>query len=80
MDVLENIYNNVEMKQAESTEGSEGHVTETEQVDINSFANYPVISNATVDTHGINYNDPQVEEAFDYSSYLYNLMSSYSNN
>ncbi len=80
MDVLENIYNNVEMKQAEATEGSEGHVTETEQVDINSFANYPVISNATVDTHGINYNDPQVEEAFDYSSYLYNLMSSYSNN
>lgn len=81
MDVLENIYNNVEMKKAETAENADGsgdHVTE--EVDINSFASYPVITSTSVDTHGINYNNPQVEEAFDYSSYLYNLMTSYSNN
>ena len=75
MDVLEKIYNEAEMKAPD-----EGEDTETATDDLNQFATYPVIKSATVDTHGVSYGDPEVMEAFDYESYIYNLMSSnYSN-
>lgn len=75
MDVLEKIYNEAEIKQ-ESAEGEESNVADN----ISQFATYPVITSATVDTHGIDFGDPEVIEAFDYESYMYNLMNStYSN-
>ncbi len=79
MDVLENIYNNREVAPAEVTTNENGEET-TQETGIDAFANYPVITSATVDTKGINYGDPNVEEAFDYQSYMYNLMSSYYGN
>lgn len=85
MEVLENIYNNAQVATKQTTEEAENsdgaqHVTEeTDEGGITAFASYPVITSATVDTHGINFGDPTVEEAFDYSSYLYNMMSSYYN-
>lgn len=77
MEILENIYNNAEVAAPETTEGNEGGAQESA---IDAFANYPVITSVTVDTHGVNYGDPNVEEAFDYQSYMYNLMSSYYGN
>lgn len=75
MDVLEKMYNEAEIKPAPTEEEAQ-----TATDDINQFATYPVITSATVDTHGVNYGDPVVQEAFDYESYMYNLMSSnYSN-
>lgn len=47
---------------------------------INPFASYPVITNITVDTKGVDYGMPEVHEAFDYSSYLYKLMTQYYGN
>lgn len=80
LDILENIYNNSEISVSESTdnasaEGATNAEAETEA--IQKFANYPVITSATVDTKGVNFGDPTIEEAFDYESYIYNLMSSY---
>lgn len=79
MDILENIYNNSEVAPHEH-EGEQTEETEAHEGGIEAFANYPVITSATVDTKGINYGDPKIEEAFDYESYMYNLMSSYYGN
>lgn len=73
MDVLERIYNEAEIKAPETAEDG----STTSESDIQSFSSYPVIKSATVDTHGIDYGMPKIEEAFDYSAYLYNMMSSY---
>ena len=84
LEILENIYNNAEISASESTDNAsaEGQTTpEAEKETIQKFANYPVITSATVDTKGVNFGDPIIEEAFDYESYIYNLMSSsYGNN
>lgn len=74
MEVLEKIYNEVAIKEPETAEDGS---TTTSESDIQAFSAYPVIKSATVDTHGIDYGMPKTEKAFDYSSYLYNLMSSY---
>ena len=75
LDILENIYTTAEMKPAETAE--EGTTTTD---DIEQFATYPVIKSATVDTKGIDFGMPKTQEAFDYESYMYDLMSaSYSN-
>lgn len=79
MDILENIYNNREVVTSE-TETDENGEAISQESGIDAFAAYPVITSATVDTHGVNYGDPNVEEAFDYESYMYNLMSSYYGN
>lgn len=76
MEILENIYNNSEVAPHEH----EGEAGEAHEEGIEAFAKYPVISSATVDTKGVNYGDPKIEEAFDYESYMYNLMSSYYGN
>lgn len=70
MDILEKIYQEAEMKPAD-TEGQE-QATD----DISQFATYPVITSATVDTLGEDYGNPEIQEAFDYNSYIYNMMSS----
>lgn len=73
LDILEKIYNEAEMKPAETNEDG----TTSESSDgIDQFANYPKIVSASVDTHGENYGMPETEEAFDYNTYMYNLMSS----
>ncbi len=77
LDVLENIYNNAEIVAAETDENGEATAQEGA---IDAFTNYPVITSATVDTHGVNYGNPTIEEVFDYESYMYNLMSSYYGN
>lgn len=78
MEILEKIYNEAEIKAPEVTENEDG-TQSTEESAIEVFANYPVVTSANVDTHGITYNDPTVEEAFDYNAYLYDLMSRYYN-
>lgn len=83
-DILKNIYDNSEIAPVEPTNNESAEptteLTQEEENPIKEFANYPVIASATVDTHGINYGDPTVEEAFDYSAYMYNLMNSYYGN
>ncbi len=79
MDILENIYNNREIAATE-TAGDENGEKTTQETGIDAFATYPVITSATVDTHGVSYGDPNIEEAFDYESYMYNLMNSYYGN
>lgn len=74
MEILEKIYTEAEIKAPETAEDGS---TNTSEGDIQAFSAYPVIKSATVDTHGIDYGMPKTEKAFDYSSYLYNLMSSY---
>ena len=75
MEILEKIYNEAEMKPAEQNEDG----TETSQDDIEQFANYPVIKSASVDTHGENFGMPEIQKAFDYQSYMYDMMSAYNN-
>ena len=72
---LEKIYNETEIAPKENTE--EG--VDTTESAIDRFNTYPKIKSATVDTHGINYGNPVTEKAFDYSAYMYDLMSSYYN-
>lgn len=74
IEILEKIYNEVEIKAPETSEDGS---TTSEESDIKAFNSYPIIKSATVDTHGIDYGMPKIEKAFDYSAYLYNLMSSY---
>lgn len=75
LDILERIYTNEEMKPVETSEDGS-----TANDDIEQFAAYPVIKSATVDTKGENFGMPKTQEAFDYESYMYDLMNaSYSN-
>lgn len=99
MEILENIYNNLEIAAPETTEEATDDETtapetttpeateentESEETEedggIKAFANYPVITSVKVDTKGINHGNPTVQEAFDYNSYMYNLMSQYYGN
>ena len=75
LDILEKIYNETEIAPKENTE--EG--VDTTESAIDRFNTYPKIKSATVDTHGIDYGNPVTEKAFDYSAYMYDLMSSYYN-
>lgn len=79
LDIIENIYNTVEIAPAETQEGEETSSEEAEG-GIQKFASFPIIKSVTVDTHGVDFGDPVVEKAFDYNSYMYNLMNSYYGN
>lgn len=70
LDLIEKIYNESEVVVEEVSEGEQESA-------IKAFATAPVIKNATVDTHGINYGNPEIEEAFDYEAYMYEMMSAY---
>lgn len=78
LDILEKIYNESEMKPAE--ENAENPEAQAEASDdINQFATYPVITSASVDTHGEDFGMPETMEAFNYEEYMQNLMSQYAN-
>jgi len=70
-DVLEDIFKNVPVA---VTEGAEDAAA-TQSVQ--KFQNYPVMKSVTVDTHGIDYGYPTVQEAFDYQSYMYDFINQY---
>ncbi len=74
MDIVEKIYG-LEIKQEEATE--ENTTTDSTEDSIKPFATAPKITNATVETYGITYDLPETHEAFDYSSYLQNLLNQY---
>lgn len=74
LDMVEKIYNEASIKPEEVDETT-GEVIETDG--IKQFETYPVITSATVDTHGENFGLPEVLEAFDYNAYMSELLSSY---
>lgn len=73
LDILEKIYNETEIAPAEEGE-------ETEEDAMKKFANMPVVTNATVETYGVDYKKPEVHEAFDIQSYINALYSQYFTN
>ena len=70
----------------ETTNTAENTVTESAETEdateddadgIYEFATYPKIVSASVDTHGVTFESPVIEEAFDYETYINDYMSSY---
>ena len=59
------------------TEVETAEEEEADDTGIKQFAEYPKITAVTVDTHGIDYGMPEVEEMFDYTEYVNNYMSQY---
>lgn len=72
MELLEKMYNEYEIAPKDPETSSQN-----QDEAIEKFATYPIISKATVDTHGIEYGNPEIIEAFDYDEYMYQMMSSY---
>lgn len=66
MDIINQINSITVTESDDSTEGS-----------IQYFETYPVITTATVETYGIDYEIPEYQEAFDYDSYISNLLLQY---
>jgi cyclophilin family peptidyl-prolyl cis-trans isomerase len=54
--------------------------TDYNSTTINAFDSFPAITNITVETYGVDYGLPETHEAFDYSSYLYQLLTQYYSN
>lgn len=75
LDIVEKIYG-LEIKTEETDEESSSESSNS----IQAFANAPVITNAVVDTNGVEYDLPDTHEAFDYSAYLQQLMTQYYTN
>lgn len=69
MEIIEKIYS-LEKEVIENEE-------ETEASAIEKFETMPVIAKATVETFGINYGYPEVNEAFDYEGYMQQVLSQY---
>lgn len=77
MDFLENLYNNLEVKNLDATGSEVTDETAAEDTSgIDQFNVYPTITSATVDTHGVNFGMPEYEKAFDYTTYMNNYFSS----
>ena len=74
LDILEKIYNETEIEVTETEDSEEADDS------IKQFATMPVITNATVDTFGVDYGTPEVHKAFDFQSYINELYSSYYSN
>ena len=72
LDLLEKVYNEGEILSKED-EASD----QVQDEAIERFATYPVIKSATVDTKGIDFGDPVIQEIFDYSEYMYQIMQQY---
>lgn len=78
MEVLEKIYNEAPIKEAEATDASNSEgASNADASGVEQFANYPVISNITIDKKGIEFGVPSTIEAFDYQSYMYELINQY---
>ena len=73
LDLLEKIYNEAETKTPDALEGEEY----TQEEVISQFATTPKIISATVDTHGIDYGNPEIVEYFNYEEYMYQMMNAY---
>lgn len=71
-ELLEKLYNEGEILSKESEDSDQ-----LQDEAIERFATYPVIKSATVDTKGINYGNPVILEAFNYSDYMYQMMEQY---
>lgn len=73
MDIIEKIYNEAEVVDPEEGE-------ESNEEDIKKFSIMPIISNASVETYGIDYGKPEVHKAFNLQNYLMQLYTSYYSN
>lgn len=69
MDIIEKI-NSLPTKESEESEETTNNIKYFD-------GNYPVITSATVETYGVNYKVPEYMEAFDYNSYISNLLLQY---
>ena len=72
LDLVEKLYNEGEILTKDSDESDQ-----VENEAIQRFKTYPVIKSATVDTKGIDFGNPEIQEAFDYSEYMYQMMEQY---
>lgn len=70
LDILEKIYTKTELADPEVDE--EGNVVPAA---ISKFKVFPVIKSATVETNGVDFGVPVYQEAFDYDSYMYDLIN-----
>ena len=70
LDILETIYDKNEIAEPEKNE--DGTVQESP---IEKFKFTPIIKSATVDTFGVEFGVPVYQEAFDYESYMYDLIN-----
>ena len=73
LELLEKIYNEAETVKPEVVEGEEKPTEEA----IKQFVATQKITSATVNTYGIDYGNPEIEEAFNYEEYMYQMMNSY---
>lgn len=71
LDILEKIYHETQIAQAEEGE---------EESSIKEFANMPVITNASVEKYNVDYGKPEVHKKFDIQNYLNELYSQYYSN
>ena len=76
MDVVEKMYD-LAIQTDENNETDNLLASDSSSSTIQKFAEFPIINSTTVETYGVDYGMPEVEKAFDYSSYLYQLMSRY---
>ena len=75
LDVVEKIFNaEAKVEEGENTETAEGTSTS-----IIELAKPAVITKASVETYGVDYGVPEVEEAFDYDAFLQNYFNQYYN-
>lgn len=72
LEILEKIYNEVQVQELDAEETAEGGIQE--------FASVPVITNVTVEKSGVDYKKPEVHKAFDFQGYINELYSSYYTN
>ena len=77
MDIVEKIYATATKTSEEDSKSSSSDYNATS---ITAFEAMPVIKNVTVETYGVDYGMPETHEAFNYSQYLYKLMSQYYSN
>ena len=68
LEIIEN-FKNLETKVEEGEDAASSEST------LKNFAQMPKITNATVETYGVDYGEPEVEKAFDYQNYIYNYYS-----
>ena len=68
-EIVEKIYELEGSSKLESEDDSE--------TGIKAFTEYPIIKKATVETFGVNYGFPKVNEAFDYNAYMQDLLTQY---
>lgn len=66
LEILEKINNESEIVQPAEGEATGG---------ISVFNEKIIIKNATVDTNGLDYGTPEIHQAFDYTSYLYDMLN-----